>query len=40
MTALDAAEAYTHVNDGERGTAMGEMLDAPLIFPLREHAKA
>ncbi len=39
VTALDAAEACTPMNDGERGTAMGEMHDAPLIFPLREHAK-
>ena len=39
VTALDAAEANTPMDDDERGSAMGEMLDAPLIFPLREHAK-
>ncbi|MEO1060810.1 MAG: aldo/keto reductase [Actinomycetota bacterium] len=39
VTALDAAEAVTPMDDAERGTAIGEMQDAPVIFPLLEHAR-
>jgi predicted aldo/keto reductase-like oxidoreductase len=39
VTALDAAEAFTPMSDSERDTAIGAMHDAPVIFPLRDHAK-
>ncbi|MEM8904118.1 MAG: aldo/keto reductase [Actinomycetota bacterium] len=40
VTALDAAEAYEAPTDAERQAMVDEMRTEPVIFPLREHAKA
>lgn len=39
VTALDAAEAYEPMSDGEREQAMAAMADEPVIFPLVENAR-
>ena len=39
VTALDAAEAFTPMDDGERDATIHAMQDAPVIFPLLEHAR-